>query len=165
MPLIHIVVGLALAQFVFFCFAVGKARGTYKVSAPATTGNEMFERYFRVHQNTLEQLVVFVPAIFIFATYVHMLAAAALGFLFVVARAIYAMGYVKDPEKRAGGAAATFVVNLILVLGGLIGVVVYVTFSIFKIPVVSMLVGLCALGAAAMLATLIEVLSPSSESR
>ena len=31
----------------------------------------------------------------------------------------------------------------------LIGVVVYVTFSTFRIPVVSMLVGLCALGAAA----------------
>ncbi len=44
----------------------------------------------------------------------------------------------------------------------LIGVVVYVTFSIFRIPVVSMLVGLCALGAAAMLATLMEVLSPVS---
>jgi small-conductance mechanosensitive channel len=46
----------------------------------------------------------------------------------------------------------------------LIAVVVYVTFSLFRIPVLSMLVGLCALGAAAMLATLIEVLSPDSES-
>lgn len=96
----------------------------YKVPAPATTGDPILERYFRVHQNTMEQLVIFVPAIFIFATYVHMLAAAALGFLFVVARAIYAMGYLKDPEKRAGGAVATFVVNVILVLGGLVGVVV-----------------------------------------
>ena len=35
--------------------------------APATTGNEMFERYFRVQMNTLEQLVVFIPSIFLFA--------------------------------------------------------------------------------------------------
>jgi ATP synthase I subunit len=46
----------------------------------------------------------------------------------------------------------------------LIAVVVYVTFSVFRIPVLSMVVGLCALGAAAMLATLIEVLSSSSKS-
>jgi small-conductance mechanosensitive channel len=47
----------------------------------------------------------------------------------------------------------------------LIAAVVYVTFSVFRIPVLSMVVGLCALGAAAMVATLIEVLSSSSESR
>jgi hypothetical protein len=47
----------------------------------------------------------------------------------------------------------------------LIAAVVYVIFLKFRIPVLSMVVGLCALGAAAMLATLIEVFSPSSESR
>jgi len=47
----------------------------------------------------------------------------------------------------------------------LIAVVVYVTFSVFRIPVLSMVVGLCALGVAAMLATLMEVLSSGSESR
>jgi hypothetical protein len=47
---------------------------------------------------------------------------------------------------------------------GLIAVVVYVSFSVFRIPVLSMVVGLCAVGAAAMLATLIEVLSSSSKS-
>jgi small-conductance mechanosensitive channel len=46
----------------------------------------------------------------------------------------------------------------------LIAVVVYVIFSVFRIPVLSMVVGLCALGASAMLATLMEVLSPNSES-
>ena len=44
----------------------------------------------------------------------------------------------------------------------LIAAAVYATFSIFRIPVVSLLVGLCALGAAAITATLIEVLSPAS---
>jgi hypothetical protein len=45
----------------------------------------------------------------------------------------------------------------------LIAVVVYVSFSLFRIPVLSMVVGLCSLGAAAMLAVLVEVLSSSSE--
>jgi small-conductance mechanosensitive channel len=44
----------------------------------------------------------------------------------------------------------------------LIAVVVYVIFSVFRIPVLSMLVGLCALGAATISATLMEVLSPVS---
>ena len=43
----------------------------------------------------------------------------------------------------------------------LIAAVVYATFSIFRIPVVSLLVGLCALGAAAMAATVYEVVSPA----
>jgi hypothetical protein len=42
----------------------------------------------------------------------------------------------------------------------LIAGVVYVIFSRLQIPVLSMLVGLCALGAAAILATVWEVLSP-----
>jgi small-conductance mechanosensitive channel len=42
----------------------------------------------------------------------------------------------------------------------LIAAVVYVIFSRLRIPVLSMLVGLCALGVAAMLASVWEVLSP-----
>jgi hypothetical protein len=45
----------------------------------------------------------------------------------------------------------------------LIAGLVYVIFSLFRIPVLSMVVGLCALGAAAMLASLMEVLSPAPE--
>jgi hypothetical protein len=44
----------------------------------------------------------------------------------------------------------------------LIAAVVYVSFLLLRIPVLSILVGLCALGAAAITATLIEVLSPAS---
>ena len=124
MHLVSFMIMLALLEYLIFALRVGSARVKYKVPAPATTGDPIFERHFCVHQNTMEQLVVFVPAMFIFATYVHMLAAEALGFLFVVTRAIYAMAYVKDPERRAGGAIATLLINTILVLGGLIGVVV-----------------------------------------
>jgi hypothetical protein len=45
---------------------------------------------------------------------------------------------------------------------GLIAGVVYVIFSRLRIPVLSMLVGLCALGVATMFATVWEVLSPAS---
>ena len=69
MPFVHLVIGAALLEYLWFAFAVGKARETYKVSAPATTGNEIFERNFRVQMNTLEQLIIFIPSILIFAHY------------------------------------------------------------------------------------------------
>ena len=52
MTLVHIVIALGLIEFFVFLMAVGRARGTYQLPAPATTGNEMFERYFRVQMNT-----------------------------------------------------------------------------------------------------------------
>ena len=43
----------------------------------------------------------------------------------------------------------------------LIAIVVYVTFSVFKISVLSTLVGLCALGLATVSASLYEILAPA----
>ena len=123
MPLVHLVIVLALLEFMIFVMAVGKARGTYAVPAPATSGNEVFERYFRVQMNTLEQLVVFVPSILLFGAYVHPLIAAALGLVFVIGRWLYFRGYVKDPKKRELGFILSGIPNLILLLGGLIGIV------------------------------------------
>ena len=113
---------LALVEYGVLGALVGRARVKYGVEAPATTGNPIFERYFRVHQNTLEALIVFIPSLWIFAVFVNPIAAAALGLLFIVARIFYARGYVEDPEKRALGAGVTFAVNGILLLGGLVGI-------------------------------------------
>jgi glutathione S-transferase len=123
MPLVHIVVGLALVQFLFFCFAVGKARGTYKVAAPATTGNEMFERYFRVQMNTLELLVIFVPSILIFGQYFGAYVAVALGVIYLVGRLIYFTSYVKDPKSRSMGYGLSALPVLALLAGALVGAV------------------------------------------
>jgi len=100
MHYVAIVTVVALLQFFWFGWQVGVARGKYGIAAPATSGNEMFERVFRVHMNTLEQLVVFLPALWIFASFVSSLWAAILGAIFIVGRAIYAVTYVKDPKKR-----------------------------------------------------------------
>jgi len=125
MYLVALMIVVALVEYFILGLLVGQARVKHNVPAPATSGDPIFERYFRVHQNTMEQLVVFVPAMLIFATYVHPLVAAILGLLFVIARPIYAMGYIKDPAKRASGAAITFTVNAILLLGGLVGIVAH----------------------------------------
>ena len=122
MMLVHLVIALALLEFLLFGFAVARARVSCNVPAPATTGNETFERYFRVQANTLEQLVVFVPSILLFAHYVQPLMAAALGAVFIIGRAVYFRGYVRSAAGRHLGFTLSFAPNVALLAGGLIGI-------------------------------------------
>lgn len=121
MELVTIVVVLALLQYMVFGILVGKARGTYKVEAPAVTGDPIFERYYRVHMNTLESLVLFLPSVFLFAMYVNANIAAGLGVVFIIGRYLYLRAYVKDPKTRGLGFALTMLPSLALALGALIG--------------------------------------------
>ena len=123
MELVFAVILLALIEYIVFTGLVGRARGKYKVPAPAMTGHPDFERANRVHQNTLESLIVFIPALWIFGLYSSPRWGAALGVLFIVARAIYAFGYLRAAEKRGPGAGLTGLVNIALVVGALVGVV------------------------------------------
>lgn len=59
MAYVDIVTALAVLQFLVFGCKVARARWRYGVKAPKVAGNPVFERHFRVQQNTLEQLVVF----------------------------------------------------------------------------------------------------------
>jgi uncharacterized membrane protein YecN with MAPEG domain len=123
MAYVDIVTALAVLQFLVFGFRVGRARGRYGVKAPATAGNEIFERYFRVQQNTLEQLIVFLPGLYLFSRYFNPQAAAVLGAIYLVGREVYAVTYVKEPSRRELGYALTSLPTVILVLGGLFGAV------------------------------------------
>jgi len=116
---LEIVTMLALLEYAALGLMVGRARAKYKVDAPATTGNPEFERYFRVHQNTLEALIVFIPAVWIFSLSVNYQIGVALGVLFLLGRILYANGYLNAPEKRGPGAIVTLAINSILMLGGL----------------------------------------------
>jgi glutathione S-transferase len=121
MAYVDIVTALAVLQFIVFGFRVGGARGRYGVKAPAVTGNETFERYFRVQQNTLEQLIVFLPGLYLFSHYFSPLVAAALGLVYLIGREVYAFSYAKDPAKRGLGYGLSFLPTLVLILGGLFG--------------------------------------------
>jgi uncharacterized membrane protein YecN with MAPEG domain len=123
MAYVDIVTALALLQFMVFGFKVAKARGRYGIVAPAIAGNEIFERYFRVQQNTLEQLIVFLPALYVFSHYHNPLVAAALGVVYLIGREIYAFTYVKDPKKRELGFLLTVLPLAILIFGGLFGAI------------------------------------------
>ena len=123
MSLVFVVMGLALVQFMYFGFQVGGARGRYGIKAPAISGNEVFERHFRVQQNTLELMVIFVPSLWMFATYIDPRWAAGLGLIYIVGRFIYAHGYVTDPAKRSAGFGLSFLPTAMLLLGGIVGAV------------------------------------------
>ena len=118
-----LIVILALVQYTWFSIRVGSARGKYGVEAPATSGNENWERLFRVQMNTLEQLIVFIPLIFIFSIYASSSWAWVPGLVFLVGRQLYAMEYEKDPKSRQPGMGLTFLANTVLLVGSLVGVV------------------------------------------
>lgn len=121
MELVAVIIALALLEYFVFGALVGRARVQYKVDAPAVTGHPVFERYFRVQQNTLELLVMFVPATWLFGTFVSPEWAAGLGAIYLVGRIVYIRSYVADPKKRSAGFGLSILPILAMVLGVLWG--------------------------------------------
>jgi glutathione S-transferase len=100
---LDLVTAVAIAQYIWFGVLVGQARGRYGVHAPAVTGHETFERYYRVQMNTLELLVPMVPAMYLAARYWSPVWVAAAGAVYVLGRFIYLRTYVSDPKTRTLG--------------------------------------------------------------
>lgn len=123
MNYVHIVAGLAILQFIYFGALVGMARGKYKVKAPATIGHEMFERAYRIHMNTLEQLVGFLPALLIAGVYWSNPIIAAIGAVYLVGRFVYQQAYLADPNKRTIGFVLSILPTFILLLAAIAGAV------------------------------------------
>lgn len=123
MDYIYFVALLAVGQFIYFGILVGQARGKYDVKAPAVSGNENFDRIFRVQMNTQEQLVCFLPALLIAGHYCPSIWVALVGAVYLVGRFIYQRSYVADPASRSTGFALSIVPTLVLLLIGLIGAI------------------------------------------
>jgi len=121
--LVSIVTVAALLLFAATGVRVGMARVKHGVKAPAMTGHEIFERHSRVQGNTLEQLVIFLPAMWLFASYWNDPIAAGLGVVWLVGRVIYMRAYVSDPAKRSFGFLIGMIVNTVFMIGAVIGAV------------------------------------------
>ena len=123
MEYVALVTVLLVSQYMVFIMLVGAARGKSGIKAPAVTGDEGFERAYRVQMNTLEQLMVVLPALWVSGMYFDSLVAALLGMAFFLGRVMYRAGYVKDPEKRGMGFGIGFLAVLGLIGTALWGVI------------------------------------------
>ncbi len=101
---------------------VGAARAKAGVDAPAMTGQPDFDRAFRIHMNTIEQLVLFIPVLWLATSVVGDVWAAEIGVVWVVGRVIYAAGYRKDAEKRGPGFIITLLPTAVLTVVALWGI-------------------------------------------
>jgi glutathione S-transferase len=112
---------LALFVYVWNFVAVGRARGKFGIDAPAVTGHPDFERAFRVQQNMVEQLVVFIPVLWLFSATVSIIAGAIVGLVWVAGRILYSVGYYQAAEKRSTGFLVATLAGAILLIGSLVG--------------------------------------------
>ena len=111
---------LALVVYVGAVIAVGRARGRFKIDAPATTGHPTFERMFRAQQNTLEQTVLFLPLLALAAATFGDRVGGIYGLVWSVGRLLYIVSYAREASSRAPG----FMLSAGVSAGMLVAVVV-----------------------------------------
>ena len=122
MNYVALVTLLILLQYIIFMVQVGSARAKGGVQAPAVAGDELFERRIRVQMNTVEQMIITLPAMWLCAYFFRWDVAAGLGLLFLIGRFIYSSAYAKDPKSRGTGFIIGFLANIALILCGLYAV-------------------------------------------
>lgn len=113
---------LTLLFYALVTMNCGRNRAKHHVAAPAVTGNEEYERAYRVQMNTLEHMVFFLPSMWLYAWTVSANWAAGIGLVWIVGRMLYAFAYYNDPAKRSPGMLVTFAAQIVLFIGALIGI-------------------------------------------
>jgi glutathione S-transferase len=120
--IVTLVIGLFYS---YTAFRAGNLRGKHKILAPATSGHPEFDRAYRVQLNTLEQMGIILPFLWVAAFYPIGWAwlAPLIGFIWLIARVIYMRGYMADPAKRLIGAMLGGLTNIALFIIAAVGVV------------------------------------------
>ena len=124
MAWVYLVLCLAIIFYFVTAGAVGRMRQKHHILAPACVGHPEFERAFRVQMNTLEQLVPFMPMLYLFGLLISPVWAALIGAAWVGGRILYMHGYMNDPAKREPGAIITVLTTAVLTLGVLVEAVI-----------------------------------------
>ena len=110
---------LALLVYAWAALRVGRARARYGVKAPAVAGHEAFERVFRAQQNTVEQMVIFVPLLWLAATLWGDAVAAGYGLTWSIGRVLFVEGYARAAEKRELGFMLSGGLSLLVLLAAI----------------------------------------------
>jgi len=122
-PLTTLAILLALLIYFGLGAVVGMARAKYGVPAPQSSGHPEFDKRNRVHMNTLEQLIMFLPAAMFAAPVLGDAITAIIALTWSVGRLLYARSYYVDPAKRSLGFALTFLPTLVLIIAAAWGAV------------------------------------------
>jgi glutathione S-transferase len=120
------IVTLLITLFYFYTgFRVGNLRGKHAIKAPATSGHPEFDRAYRVQLNTLEQMGIFLPPLWVSAFYPIPWAwlAPLVGLIWLAGRIIYMRGYMANPDKRLIGAMTGGLTSLAMLIIAIAGVV------------------------------------------
>ena len=113
----------SLLMYIWIFSKVGKARKMHQIQAPVTYGPVEFLSVLRVQANTVEQLVLFLPLLWLCCMYMSDQIAAILGATWVVGRIIYAVGYYQAPNKRSLGFGIASLAALGLLIGAIYGLI------------------------------------------
>jgi glutathione S-transferase len=114
-----------LVTYLWTGVEVGKARRRHGVKAPATTGPDDFNRVFRAHANTLEQLALMLPALWLFAYATRDAWAGLLGLVWIAGRVIYVRAYSQAADTRGTGFLIGFAAFAVACLGTVGGILLY----------------------------------------
>jgi len=115
----------SLLMYIWIFTRVAKARAAHSIAAPATEGPIEFLIALRVQANTVEQLILFLPLLWLCSMYMSDLIAAELGAVWVVGRLIYAFGYYRAPEKRHIGFVISSLAGAGLLIGTITGLILH----------------------------------------
>jgi glutathione S-transferase len=121
---------LAALLYFYMSIAVGRYRSRHSVPAPAMTGHPEVERAIRVHYNTLEQLPIFLSALWVSTLWFHpssipglAWASPALGIVWIIGRVLYMQGYMQAADKRGLGFVITALAQILLIIFGFFGII------------------------------------------
>jgi len=122
-PLAGLVTLISLFVYLWMGINVGRARGQHKVPATSADAPEDLMRVIRVQVNTAENLISFLPALWLFTLLYGDLWGGLIGIIFPISRIIYAQGYYAAAEKRSLGFTIGFLTILVLSVGALVGLI------------------------------------------
>ena len=95
---------------------VSRSRFQNKIPAPITVGNLNFERAYRTHLNFLENMVIFLPLVWICSSFGNNIFYLLSCVFWIIGRVVFSISYIKDLDLKIKIAANAVAITSIFVL-------------------------------------------------
>ena len=115
---------LAVLVALWTAILVARTRRRVGIAPPATSGSPELDCALRTQGNTVEQIVIFLPALWLATLYFQGWIPGVLGALWCIGRIVYALGYrAEKPGARAPGFGISVLSTIALIILGATGIV------------------------------------------